>query len=40
MVFSEVDMSINSIDHDEITDIASKWDYSDELQSEKPAKKP
>lgn len=31
-------MSINSIDHDEITDIASKWDYSDELQSEKPAK--
>ncbi len=32
-------MSINSINHDEMTDIANKWDISDELQSERPTKR-
>ncbi|MCE0495134.1 PA3496 family putative envelope integrity protein [Vibrio salinus] len=31
-------MSINSINHDEMTDITNKWDLSDELQSDKPMK--
>lgn len=31
-------MSINSINHDEMTDIANKWDCSDELQPEKLTK--
>ena len=31
-------MSINSINHDEITDIANKWEV-DELRSNKPTKR-
>ena len=31
-------MSINSIDHDEMTNIANKWDITDEVESQKPAK--
>lgn len=31
-------MSINSINHDEMTDIAHKWEESDELDSQKPFK--
>ncbi|MDC0611985.1 hypothetical protein OAP63_14730 [Vibrio sp.] len=31
-------MSINSINHDEMTDIANKWDLADEMQAEKPVK--
>lgn len=39
MVCSEVIMSINSIDHDEITNMAEKWDFSGEVESHKPLKK-
>ncbi|MBY6195781.1 PA3496 family putative envelope integrity protein [Vibrio hangzhouensis] len=32
-------MSINSIDHDEMTSITNKWDHSEEIQEEiRPAK--
>ena len=33
MVSSEERMSINSINHDEMTDIATKWDLDEEIQS-------
>ncbi|EGU46092.1 hypothetical protein VII00023_09496 [Vibrio ichthyoenteri ATCC 700023] len=29
-------MSINSIDHDEMTSIANKWDFTEEVESLKP----
>ncbi|MDN3612183.1 PA3496 family putative envelope integrity protein [Vibrio ostreicida] len=29
-------MSINSIDHDEMSEITDKWDYADEVESHKP----
>lgn len=38
MVCSEVTMSINSINHDEMTDIASKWDFTEEVETQKPVK--
>jgi len=38
MVCSEVAMSINSIDHDEITNIANKWDFTDEVETQRPVK--
>lgn len=31
-------MSINSIDHDEMSEMAGKWDYTDEVESQKPSK--
>ncbi|NNN68467.1 PA3496 family putative envelope integrity protein [Vibrio sp. 3-2(1)] len=31
-------MSINSIDHDEMTDIANKWDFTEEVETQKPVK--
>ncbi|CAH8192496.1 MULTISPECIES: PA3496 family putative envelope integrity protein [Vibrio] len=31
-------MSINSINHDEMTDIASKWDFTEEVETQKPVK--
>ncbi|MDA0117460.1 PA3496 family putative envelope integrity protein [Vibrio sp. T11.5] len=31
-------MSINSIDHDEMTIITDKWDFTEEVQSQKPTK--
>ena len=31
-------MSINSIDHDEMTKITDKWDFTEEVQSQKPTK--
>ena len=31
-------MSINSIDHDEITKIADKWDFTEEVVMQKPVK--
>ncbi|MDW6094554.1 PA3496 family putative envelope integrity protein [Vibrio rhizosphaerae] len=31
-------MSINSIDHDEMTNIANKWDFTDEVELQKPTK--
>ncbi|WP_047042477.1 PA3496 family putative envelope integrity protein [Vibrio mexicanus] len=31
-------MSINSIDHDEMTNIANKWDFTEEVESQKPVK--
>ena len=31
-------MSINSIDHDEMTEITDKWDINDEVESQKPNK--
>lgn len=31
-------MSINSIDHDEITNIANKWDFTDEVETQHPVK--
>ncbi|KGY09922.1 PA3496 family putative envelope integrity protein [Vibrio sinaloensis] len=31
-------MSINSIDHDEMTKIADKWDFTEEVESQKPVK--
>ncbi|WP_341665024.1 PA3496 family putative envelope integrity protein [Vibrio sp.] len=31
-------MSINSIDHDEMTEITDKWDIKDEVESQKPTK--
>ncbi|WP_162047642.1 PA3496 family putative envelope integrity protein [Vibrio taketomensis] len=30
-------MSINSLDHDEMTSIANKWDFTEEVESHKPA---
>ncbi len=38
MVYSEVTMSINSIDHDEMSEITDKWDINDEVDSQKPTK--
>lgn len=32
-------MSINSIDHDEMTNMADKWDSIDEVELQKPPKK-
>lgn len=29
-------MSINSIDHDEMTKIAETWDFTEEVESQKP----
>ena len=29
-------MSINSLDHDEMTSIANKWDFNEEVESHKP----
>ncbi|MCZ4293008.1 MULTISPECIES: hypothetical protein [Vibrio] len=31
-------MSINSIDHDEMSKIADKWDFTEEVESQKPVK--
>jgi len=31
-------MSINSIDHEEMTKIADKWDFTEEVESQKPVK--
>lgn len=31
-------MSINSIDHDEMTDIKNKWDFKDEVETPKISK--
>ncbi|MCG9681660.1 hypothetical protein L1D31_03675 [Vibrio sp. Isolate23] len=31
-------MSINSIDHDEMTKITDKWDLTEEVESQKPTK--
>ncbi|MHA2939701.1 PA3496 family putative envelope integrity protein [Vibrio sp. RC27] len=31
-------MSINSIDHDEMSDIAHKWEESEDVEAQKPAK--
>ncbi len=31
-------MSINSIDHDEMSKIADKWDFTEEVESQKPIK--
>lgn len=31
-------MSINSIDHDEMTKIADKWDFMEEVDTQKPVK--
>ncbi|MGY3572369.1 hypothetical protein J4N42_22530 [Vibrio sp. SCSIO 43135] len=31
-------MSINSIDHDEMTNIANKWDFTEEVETQKPVK--
>ena len=31
-------MSINSIDHDEMSKIADKWDFTEEVESQKPTK--
>ena len=31
-------MSINSIDHDEMTHIAGKWDFTEEVETQKPVK--
>ncbi|ASA58055.1 PA3496 family putative envelope integrity protein [Vibrio gazogenes] len=31
-------MSINSIDHDEMTNIANKWDFTDEVELQQPTK--
>ena len=31
-------MSINSIDHDEMSDIANKWDFTEEVETQKPVK--
>lgn len=31
-------MSINSLNHDEMTDIANKWDSVDEVDTQKPTK--
>ena len=31
-------MSINSIDHDEMTEITDKWDINDEVESQKLTK--
>ncbi|CAM3629155.1 MULTISPECIES: PA3496 family putative envelope integrity protein [Vibrio] len=31
-------MSINSIDHDEMANMTSKWDFMDEVESAKPQK--
>jgi hypothetical protein len=38
MVCLEVFMSINSLNHDEMTDIANKWDSVDEVDTQKPTK--
>lgn len=40
MVCSEVAMSINSIDHDEMTNIANKWDVdvTEEAEMQRPNK--
>jgi hypothetical protein len=39
MVCSEVAMSINSINHDEITDITAKWEESEEVETQRPVSK-
>ncbi|EGR0261582.1 hypothetical protein RDG66_18755 [Vibrio cholerae] len=31
-------MSINSIDHDDMTNIANKWDSIEEIESQRPTK--
>ncbi|NAW59978.1 MULTISPECIES: PA3496 family putative envelope integrity protein [unclassified Vibrio] len=31
-------MSINSIDHDDMTNIATKWDFTEEVETHKPVK--
>ncbi|KOO07572.1 PA3496 family putative envelope integrity protein [Vibrio hepatarius] len=31
-------MSINSIDHDEMTKIAETWDFTEEVESQKPVR--
>ncbi|MGC9422276.1 MULTISPECIES: PA3496 family putative envelope integrity protein [Vibrio] len=31
-------MSINSIDHDEMTNITNKWDFMDEVETQRPVK--
>ncbi|GAA5647804.1 MULTISPECIES: PA3496 family putative envelope integrity protein [Vibrio] len=31
-------MSINSIDHDDMTNIATKWDFTEEVETQKPVK--
>ncbi|MEF1256954.1 MULTISPECIES: PA3496 family putative envelope integrity protein [unclassified Vibrio] len=31
-------MSINSIDHDDMSKIADKWDFTEEVESQKPVK--
>jgi hypothetical protein len=38
MVYLEVIMSINSIDHDDMTNIANKWDLAEEVDAKMPTK--